>query len=154
YELLTGTTPLDRKRLKQAAFTEMLRLIREEEPPKPSTRLSESKETLPALSTQRQMEPAQLYKLVRGELDWIVMKDLEKDRSRRYETANGLAMDVQRYLAGEAVLAAPPSASYRLRKATRKYKKPLVTAAAFLALLVLAGGVTIWQALRLAQAEH
>src|SRR5262249_27973572 len=122
YELLTGTTPLDRKRLKQAAFTEMLRIIREEEPPKPSTRLSDSKDSLPSISAQRHLEPAQLTKLLRGELDWMVMKALEKDRSRRYETANGFAMDVQRYLAGEAVLAVPPSASYRLRKFARKHR--------------------------------
>src|SRR5207253_4895206 len=83
YELLTGTTPLTHERLKTAAFTEMLRLIREEEPPRPSTRLSEAKDTLPAISAQRQMEPARLTKLVRGELDWIVMKALEKDRNRR-----------------------------------------------------------------------
>src|SRR5262249_27337911 len=136
YELLTGTTPLERKRLKQAAFMDLLRLIREEEPPKPSARLSGSKDSLPSISAQRQMEPAKLTKLVRGELDWIVMKALEKDRTRRYETANGFAMDVQRYLAGEAVLAVPPSAGYRLRKFARKYKAPLGVAAGF-ALLVL-----------------
>ena len=98
YELLAGTTPLDRKRLKQAAFVELLRLIREEEPPKPSMRLSEAKDSLPSVSAVRQMEPAKLTRLVKGELDWIVMKALEKDRNRRYETANGLAQDVQRYL--------------------------------------------------------
>src|SRR5207248_7223455 len=103
YELLTGTTPLTKQRLTQAAFTEMLRMIREEEPPKPSTRLSDSKDSLPSISAQRQTEPAKLTKLVRGELDWIVMKALEKDRNRRYETANGFAMDVQRYLADEPV---------------------------------------------------
>src|SRR5262249_1562798 len=95
YELLTGSTPLTKQRLKQVAFTEMLRLIREEEPPKPSTRLSESKDSLPSVSAQRQIEPAKLTKLMRGELDWIVMKALEKDRSRRYETANGLARDLE-----------------------------------------------------------
>src|SRR5499427_307951 len=110
YELLTGSTPLDRKRLKQAAFAEVLRIIREEEPQKPSTRLSHSTDSLASVSAQRHMEPAKLTKLMRGELDWIVMKALEKDRSRRYETANGLAMDVQRFLAGEPVLAAPASA--------------------------------------------
>src|SRR5262249_52600049 len=103
YELLTGTTPLDRKRLKQAAFMELLRLTREEEPPKPSARLSGSKDSLPSISAQRQMEPAKLTKLVRGELDWIVMKCLEKDRGCRYDTANGLARDIQRYLADESV---------------------------------------------------
>ena len=90
YELLTGTTPLDRKRLKQTALLEVLRVIREEEPPRPSTRLSESQEALPSISAQRQTEPAKLTRLVRGELDWIVMKALEKDRGRRYETRQRL----------------------------------------------------------------
>src|SRR5437899_3009488 len=98
YELLTGSTPLSHKRLKEAAYVEVLRMIREEEAPKPSTRLNESGEALATISAQRHMEPAKLTKLVRGELDWIVMKALEKDRSRRYETANAFAMDVQRYL--------------------------------------------------------
>ena len=85
YELLAGTTPLDRKRLKEAALIELLRVIRDVEPPKPSMRLSNSKDSLPSISAQRQMEPAKLTKLVRGELDWIAMKALEKDRNRRYE---------------------------------------------------------------------
>src|SRR5205823_6357929 len=102
YELLTGTTPLERSRLREAGFDEIRRLIREEEPPKPSTRLSTSGEALAAISAQRQTEPAKLTRLVRGELDWIVMKSLEKDRNRRYETANGLARDVERYLRDEA----------------------------------------------------
>jgi tetratricopeptide (TPR) repeat protein len=127
YELLTGTTPLDRKRLQQAALLEVLRLIREEEPPRPSTRLSESKETLPSISAQRQTEPAKLTRLVRGELDWIVMKALEKDRSRRYDSANGFAADMQRYLADEPVLACPPSAWYRLRKFARRNRAALTT---------------------------
>src|SRR5438067_1148523 len=97
YELLTGTTPLDRKRFKEGALLESLRIIREEEPPKPSTRLSTTEE-LPAIAANRGLEPKKLSGLVRGELDWIAMKALEKDRARRYETANGLAMDVQRYL--------------------------------------------------------
>ena len=105
YELLTGTTPLTRKRVKEAALLEVLRLIREEEPPRPSTQLSDSKDSLPSISANRHTEPAKLTKLVRGELDWIVMKALDKDRNRRYETANGFAMDVQRYLADEPVLA-------------------------------------------------
>ena len=108
YELLTGTTPLDRKRLHSAAFAEMLRMIKEEEPPKPSTRLTESKESLASLAAQRRTEPARLTKAVRGELDWIVMKCLEKDRTRRYDTANSLARDVERYLHDEPVEACPP----------------------------------------------
>jgi serine/threonine protein kinase len=139
YELLTGTTPLTKQRLQQVAFLEMLRLIREEEPPKPSTRLSDSKESLPALSAQRQTEPTKLTKLVRGELDWIVMKALEKDRCRRYETANGLARDLERYLANEAVEACPPRAGYRLRKFVRRNR--LQVAAAGLVLLALLAGM-------------
>jgi serine/threonine protein kinase len=115
YELLTGSTPLERQRLRNAAFTEMLRMIREEEPPRPSTRLSASGDKLPTISAQRKTEPARLAKLVRGELDWIVMKALEKDRARRYETANGVARDIQRYLADEPVEACPPSRAYKLR---------------------------------------
>jgi serine/threonine protein kinase len=146
YELLTGATPLDRKRLKDASFVEMLRLIREEEPPKPSTRLSEAKDTLPSISAQRQTEPAKLTKLVRGELDWIVMKALEKDRSRRYETANGFARDIERYLADEPVQACPPSAGYRLGKFVRRRKAGLAVAGLVLVLLVLIGGVVGWLA--------
>src|SRR3984893_7970915 len=122
YELLTGSTPLSRKRMKEAAYIEILRMIKEEEPPRPSTRLSDSGEALASISAQRHMEPAKLAKLVRGELDWIVMKTLEKGRTRRYETANGFAADVQRYLAGEAVQAVPPSAGYRMRKFARRNK--------------------------------
>jgi serine/threonine protein kinase/WD40 repeat protein len=144
YELLTGTTPLPHERLTQAAFTETLRLIREEEPPRPSTRLSESGARLPAVAAQRHMEPAGLTRLVRGELDWIVMKALEKDRRRRYETVNGLALDVQHYLADEPVKACPPTVGYRLRKVVRRHRGPLI--AAGLVLLALVAGVigTTW----------
>jgi WD40 repeat protein/serine/threonine protein kinase len=138
YELLTGTTPLEKKRLAKAAMLEVLRMIREVEPPRPSTRLSESKESLPSISAQRQLEPAKLTKLVRGELDWIVMKALEKDRNRRYETANGFALDIQRYLADEPVQAAPPSAWYRFRKFALRNKVALTAGAAVAAALVLA----------------
>jgi hypothetical protein len=124
YELLTGTTPLPRNRLSEAAFAEVLRIIREEEPPRPSTRLSTTEE-LPSIAANRGAEPSRLRGLVRGELDWIVMKAMEKDRGRRYETANGLAMDVQRYLAGEPVQAVPPSVGYRLRKFVRRNKRPV-----------------------------
>jgi tetratricopeptide (TPR) repeat protein/serine/threonine protein kinase len=144
YELLTGTTPLDRARLKKTAFTEMLRMIREVEPPRPSTRLAESKDTLPAISAQRQTEPAKLTKMVRGELDWIVMKALEKDRGRRYETANGFALDVQRYLADEPVQACPPSAWYRFRKFARRNKTALATVAVLVLAAFLAMGSLGW----------
>src|SRR5262249_33420100 len=118
-------------------FAEVLRIIREEEPPKPSTRLSGSKDSLPSISAQRHTEPAKLTKLVRGELDWIVMKALEKDRNRRYETANGFAMDVQRYLADEAVLACPPSVGYRLKKFVRRNRRPVFAAGVVLLGLIL-----------------
>jgi eukaryotic-like serine/threonine-protein kinase len=116
YELLTGTTPLERKRVREAAFAEVLRLIREEEPPKPSTRLNASKETLPAMAALRNTDPRKLAHEVRGDLDWIVMKCLEKDRTRRYDAASGLAKDLERHLRDDAVEACPPSAGYRLRK--------------------------------------
>ena len=128
YELLTGSPPFSRKELEKAGMLEMLRVIREEEPPKPSTKLSTA-DGLPTLAANRGTEPAKLTRLVRGELDWIVMKALEKDRSRRYETANGFALDVQRYLADEPVQACPPSAGYRFRKFARRNKSALVTAA-------------------------
>jgi serine/threonine protein kinase/tetratricopeptide (TPR) repeat protein len=137
YELLTGTTPLERERFRTTAWDEALRLIREEEPPRPSTRLSGS-DLLPSVAAQRQLEPIRLTRLVRGELDWIVMKCLEKDRARRYETANSLASDVERYLTDEPVLAGPPSALYRFRKFARRHWRALATASAFLLLLVAA----------------
>jgi serine/threonine protein kinase len=102
YELLTGTTPFEPKRLRTAAFDEMLRIIREEDPPRPSLRLSTT-EKRASISAQRQTDPAKLSRLVKGELDWIVMKTLEKQRSRRYETPSGLAKDIERYLDGEPV---------------------------------------------------
>src|SRR5262249_40672069 len=112
YELLTGSTPVTRKRIKEAALLEVLRVIREEEPPRPSTRRAESKDSLPSISAQRRTEPAKLTRLVRGDLDWIAMRALDKDRNRRYETANAFAADVQRYLADEPVQAGPPSSWY------------------------------------------
>jgi serine/threonine protein kinase/Flp pilus assembly protein TadD len=147
YELLTGSTPLTRKRLKEAALLEVLRVIREEEPPRPSMRLSESKDSLPSISAQRQTEPAKLTKLVRGELDWIVMKALEKDRNRRYETANAFATDVERYLADEPVQACPPSVWYRLRKLARRNRGRFVAAGVLGLALLLAGGGVGWTAL-------
>jgi serine/threonine protein kinase/Tfp pilus assembly protein PilF len=147
YELLTGTTPLNRKQMKERAIFELLRMIREEEPPKPSTRLSTTEE-LPSIAANRGLEPKKLSGLMRGEPDWIVMKALEKDRNRRYATANGFAADVQRYLAGEPVLAVPASRWYRLRKLVRRHRGPVV--AAGLVLLALVGGIsgTTWGLLR------
>jgi tetratricopeptide (TPR) repeat protein len=127
YELLTGTTPFDRERLAAASFDEMRRIIKEEEPARPSTRLSSTRDAA-KIASARQTEPAKLAKVVRGELDWIVMKALEKDRSRRYQTANSLARDIERYRADEPVEACPPSAGYRLRKFARKNRRVLATA--------------------------
>ncbi len=138
YELLTGSTPLEKAKLRQAAYTEILWRIRDEEPPKPSTRLSDSHDALPSISAQRRTEPARLSKLVRGDLDWIVMKALDKDRSRRYETASGFARDIQRFLDGDAVEAIPPSARYKLGKFAQKHRVGLAIAGAFAGLLVAA----------------
>src|SRR5205085_828891 len=115
YELLTGSVPFSRQELHAAGLAEMLHILKEVEPPKPSTRLSDSG-NLPSVAAVRQTEPKKLSQLVKGDLDWIVMKALEKDRSRRYETANGLARDLEHFLVDEPVLAGPPSARYRLRK--------------------------------------
>jgi WD40 repeat protein/serine/threonine protein kinase len=138
YELLTGSTPFEKKRLREAAFDEVLRILREEEPPKPSTRLSSTAE-LPSIAAQRRTEPAQLGKQMRGDLDWIVMKALDKDRARRYETASGLAMDLQRHLSDEPVLACPPSRGYRARKFLRRNRASAFVAA--LLLIALVAGV-------------
>jgi serine/threonine protein kinase/Tfp pilus assembly protein PilF len=136
YELLAGSPPFIRQELERGGVLEMLRLIREQEPPRPSTRLSTA-EGLPTLAENRGTAPARLTKLVRGELDWIVMKALEKERSRRYETAIGLALDVQRYLADEPVLAGPPSAIYKLRKFVRRNRGPVLALALVLLALVI-----------------
>jgi tetratricopeptide (TPR) repeat protein len=143
YELLTGSTPLEPGRFQRAAWHEILQFIKEEEPPRPSERLSSSA-SLPSLAAERQLEPSRLTRLVRGELDWIAMKCLEKDRSRRYDTASGLARDVQRFLADESVEACPPSTGYRLRKFARRNRGPVLAASVILFMLV--GGVagTTW----------
>ena len=144
YELLTGTTPLERGRLRELAYDEMLRLIREEETPRPSIRLNCSMQTLPAISLQRKTEPAQLTKLLRGELDWIVLKALEKDRTRRYDTASAFARDIERYLKDEPVEACSPSLSYRVRKFVKRHKS-LVLGTAAVVMALLAGIVgTTW----------
>src|SRR3954469_19228491 len=139
YELLTGSTPVSHQRVREDAYVQVLRLIKEEEPPRPSTRLSESGAALASISAQRKMEPARLTKLVRGELDWIGMRSLEKPRARRYESASGLAADVQRYLNDEPVQACPPSAWYRFRKFARRNKAGLATAGLVLFFIVLLG---------------
>jgi len=149
YELLAGSTPLENKRVRNAALLEMLRVVREEDPPKPSARLTTTEE-LPSIAACRGLDPRKLGGSIRGELDWIVMRALEKDRARRYETAAGLARDVERYLADEPVQACPPTARYRLRKFARRHARSLATAAVLgLMLLVTVGAVVasaLWAA--------
>jgi serine/threonine protein kinase len=147
YELLTGTTPFDQDTFRSAALDEVRRIIREQEPPKPSTRLSTLGATLTTVSANRQTDVRKLNRSLRGELDWIVMKALEKDRGRRYETASGLAHDVERYLAGAPVEAGPPSGWYRLCKLVRR-NRLVVTTTVLVALALIAGtAVSTWQAI-------
>ncbi|MEM9659662.1 MAG: serine/threonine-protein kinase, partial [Planctomycetota bacterium] len=142
YELLTGSTPLERDRLRSAAFDQMLRMLREEEPPKPSVRLSGS-ESLPSVSARRSIEPKSLGRRVRGDLDWVTMRALEKDRSRRYSTAKDLADDLERALDGEPVEAGPPSNRYRFGKFLYKHRRVASTAAGFLALALIGATLLI-----------
>jgi serine/threonine protein kinase/tetratricopeptide (TPR) repeat protein len=149
YELLTGTTPLERRRVKESALWDVLRIIREEEPARPSTRLSTTAD-LPAIAASRGLEPKKLSGALRGDLDWIVMKALEKDRNRRYETANSLAMDLRRYLNDEPVLASPPSSWYRFGKFARRNRAAVMVAVVMTLALVSALGSlavsTVWVA--------
>ena len=155
YELLTGRTPFDQKELLAAGLDEMRHIIREKEPIRPSTRLSTMLDNdLTTVARQRRSEAPRLIHLVRGDLDWIVMKCLEKDRARRYETANGLAMDVQRFLSNEPVVARPPSKFYRLRKMVRRNKLTVGAAGAVLAALVVGLGLSTWQYVEKSRAER
>jgi serine/threonine protein kinase/Leucine-rich repeat (LRR) protein len=153
YELLTGKTPFDNRRLLQAGLDEVRRIIREDEPPRPSTRLStlDVKEQTD-VARHRQAEPPRLMHLVRGDLDWIVMKCLEKERGRRYETANGVARDVERHLGNEPVSARPPSASYRLHRLVRRNRVVFGTATAVTIAVLIGSGISIWEALRASRA--
>lgn len=153
YELLTGSTPFDRQRLRSAAWDEMLRIVREEEPPRPSIKLSSS-QTLASIAASRNVEPAKLGALLRGELDWIVMRSMEKDRARRYETADGLARDLQRFLEDQPVEACPPSTAYRFRKFTRRNRLALTTSALIAASLLMGVAGSTWQAIRATRAER
>ncbi|MDX2035252.1 MAG: protein kinase [Isosphaeraceae bacterium] len=143
YELLTGTTPLDRDRLKQAAMLEMLRVIREEDPQRPSARLSTTQE-LASIAASRSVDARRLAGLVRGELDWIVMKALEKDRNRRYDTAQGLARDVELHLRDEPISAGPPTAAYRLAKFARRNRGTVLAGSLMLGLLGAGVAETSW----------
>jgi serine/threonine protein kinase len=152
YELLAGSPPIEKERLKQAALDEVLRIVRDEEPPRPSQRLSTS-QLKASIAATRGSEPLQLSQLMRGELDWIVMKALEKDRTRRYESANGFASDIQRYLTGEQVQAVPPSFAHRLKKAYRRNRAAVLVSTAFTALIVSAAIVGLILAVQARRAE-
>jgi eukaryotic-like serine/threonine-protein kinase len=153
YELLTGTTPYDAERLKSAGLDALRRAIREEEPQAPSTRISTLGQSAIVITADRRSDPKRLRRLLRRELDWVVMKALEKDRDRRYESANSLAQDLERYLADEPVQACPATAGYRVRKFVRRHKGAVL--AGVLALLALVAGIvaTIWALIRAINAE-
>ncbi|MFO0808810.1 MAG: tetratricopeptide repeat protein [Gemmataceae bacterium] len=155
YELLTGTTPFDRDRLREVGYDELRRIVREEEPPRPSRQMATLSAAAIATITERRGVDARRYAgLLRGDLDWVVMKALEKDRSRRYESASALAADIERYLADEPVVACPPSAWYRLRKYARRHTAALAAAGVVAASLVAATGVSVWQAVKARDAQH
>ena len=154
YELLTGTTPFDAAALGKAAFDEMRRIIREDDPPTPSRRLSGLGEALTATTMKRSSDPRHLDRAVRGELDWIAMKALEKARARRYETANDFAADVMRYLTDRPVEACPPSARYRFAKFARRNRAAITTASVLVAALVVGTALSTWQALLARRAER
>ena len=154
YELLTGKTPLDAARVRAGAYAEILRIIKEEEPLPPSLKVSTLGEDATIVARHRHTDPQKLRRDLVGELDWIVMRCLEKDRGRRYETANGLSRDIERYLCDEAVEACPPSTWYRVSKFTRKHRVLIYTAAAFAALLVTGATSTTWLAVRATLAER
>ncbi|WZP00844.1 serine/threonine-protein kinase [Isosphaeraceae bacterium EP7] len=154
YELLTGTTPFDSERLRRAAFDEMRRVLRDEEPPRPSTRLSTLGDQLSTVSARRKADPRRLCATMKGELDWVVMKSLEKDRRRRYETASDFAADVMNYLADRPVGACPPTAWYRLGKFARRNRPTLVTGGFVACALVVGAAVSTWQAVRATQAQR
>ena len=147
YELLTGALPFDPKSLRKAAFAEIQRIIREEEPPKPSTKLSSLGDDSTTNADNRRLDTRSLMRELRGDLDWIVMKAMEKDRARRYETANGLAMDLQRHLDHEPVRAGPPGATYRLRKFVRRNRTGVIAGIVVAGALVVATVISIGFAL-------
>jgi len=155
YELLTGSAPFDTQKLLADGFEAVMRTIREVEPPKPSTRLSTlSQQELSTVAAKRSAEPAKLNHLVHGDLDWIVLKALEKDRTRRYETANGLAADIAHHLNNEPVTAGAPNGFYKLQKFARRNKVALVTVSAIVVLLAAGVAVSVWQAVRATRAER
>ena len=154
YELLTGTTPFEKQRLHQAAYDEVRRIIREEEPPKPSTRVNTMGASATSVAAHRRVDVKRLSQIVRGDLDWIVMKALDKDRTRRYDTADALASDVMRHLDNKPVVASPPSITYRLRKYARRHRAAIGTAAFAMTALLLGCVVSLWQAILATQASR
>jgi eukaryotic-like serine/threonine-protein kinase len=143
YELLTGCAPLDAAAIRQCALDQVLRYIREAEPPRPSARVgSLSPRELTAIASCRQIEPRRLARLLRGELDWILMKCLEKERARRYETASDLALDIQKFLAHQPVSARPPATAYRLKKLVRRNRLAFLAGGAVAAALAIGVGVS------------
>ena len=155
YELLTGTPPFDARTLLSAGYDEMCRIIREQDPPMPSSRISSLGENERiALCALHQVEPGRLCRLVAGDLDWIIMKAIEKDRTRRYETANALAADLARHLASEPVEAAAPGVAYRFRKFASRNKVAIGVGVLIFVVLVGATGISTWQAIRATQAEN
>ncbi len=154
YELLTGRPPFDPKTLLQAGLDEVRRIIREVEPAKPSTRLNTlAVSDRDTIARQRGTAPGQLSLLLRGDLDWIVMKAMEKNRNRRYETANGLALDIQRHLRNEPVSARPPTTGYRISRFVRRNRLVVTAATAVVLALVIGTVVSTVQALRAQRAE-
>jgi serine/threonine protein kinase/Leucine-rich repeat (LRR) protein len=152
YEMLTGRTPIDKATLASAGMDEVRRIIREVDPPRPSARLKTLvDDELTTAAKRRHTEPAKLPAALRGDIDWIVMKCLEKDRKRRYDTANGLALDLQRHLRNEVVIACPPTTAYLLSKLIRRNKLAFAAGTAIAASLVVGIGVSMWQAFR---ADH
>ena len=155
YELLTGRTPFDGKELMSMGLDAMRKAIREKEPARPSTKLATLQgEERTTTAKRHAMEMPRLIHQLKGDLDWIVMKCLEKDRQRRFETANGLAADLKRHLSNEPVVARPPSTAYRLQKAFRRNKLVFTSATAVLAMLAVGITVSTWQAIRATRAEH
>src|SRR5262249_37182978 len=146
YELLVGAQPIE---LRKITYEEFQRRLREQEAPKPSVKIrTQDAGTSLELARRRQQEPRALAKQMRGDLDSIALRALEKDRSRRYSSVSDLAADIARYLNNEAVLAVRPSVAYRARKFARRYRAALVTTAAFALVLLLAAGVSIRQSMR------
>ncbi len=154
YELLTGTTPCQLERLENASYAEFRRIKCEENPPRPSARIGDIPDQVTVVCERRGTQPGRLGSMLRGELDWIVMKALEKDRQRRFQTARGFAADVKRYLDNEPVEAGPPSATYRVRKFINRHRGLFAASSLVMITLLLGTCVSVWQAIRATNAEH